>query len=58
MSLNYLVLNVSFERETYVVNENDGSVEVCLTTNIGYAEAFDAAIEVIMKGVDNPAASK
>lgn len=30
---------------------------MCLTTNIGYAEAFDAVIEVVMKGVDNPAAS-
>ena len=53
-----LVLNVSFERETYFVNENDGSVEVCLTTNIGHAKAFDAVIEVVMKGVDNPAASQ
>lgn len=30
---------------------------MCLVTNIGYAEAFDAVIEVVMKGVDNPAAS-
>lgn len=54
----YSVLNVSFERETYFVNERDRSLEVCLTTNIGHAETFDAVIEVVMKGVDNPAASK
>ena len=38
------------------MGENDGSIEVCLTTNIGHAEAFVTVIEVIMKGVDNPAA--
>jgi hypothetical protein len=54
----YSVLNVSFERGTYFVSERDGSLEVCLTTNMGHAEAFDAVIEVVMKEVDNPAASK
>lgn len=54
----YSVLNVSFERGAYSVSERDGSLEVCLTTNIGHAEAFDAVIEVVMKGVDSPEASE
>ena len=54
----YSVLNVSFERATYTIDERDGPLEVCLTTNIGHAEAFDAVIEVVMKGVNSPAASK
>ena len=54
----YSALNVSFERGAYSISERDGSLEVCLTTNVGHAEAFDAVIEVVMKGVDSPEASE
>ena len=52
-----LTLNVSFENATYSVDEDDGSVEVCLTTSTRLAETFDAVIEVVMKEVDNSATS-
>ena len=54
---NYSVpeLNVSFESETYFVNEDGGFVELCLTTDKRYGGKFDAAIEAVMKEIDNAA---
>ena len=48
---------VSFEKETYIVDESDGYVEVCFFINNGHTEPIDVVIAPIMKGVNNPAAS-
>ena len=50
-------MNVSFENAMYFVDENNGSVEVCLITGTRFAETFDAVIEVVMNEVDNSATS-
>ena len=38
------------------MDESDGYVEVCFSTNTGHTEPIDVVIAPIMKGVDNPAA--
>lgn len=37
------------------VDEGDGSLELCLVTNLGHAEQFDVAIQPQMKENDRPA---
>ena len=58
--LTYLivVLNVTFERNVYSVDEDEGTVEVCILTNIGHADPVEVVIEPMMKpGAENPAES-
>ena len=49
---------ISFEEDSYTVDESDDYVEVCFFTNSGHTEAIDVEIAPVMKGVDAPAASK
>ena len=52
-------LNVSFERDQYTVNENDGSVQVCFLTNIGHSEDVLVTVEPVDKpGAQYPAAGR
>ena len=48
---------ISFESDSYTVDESDDYVEVCFFTNTGHTEAIDVEIAPVMKGVDAPAAS-
>ena len=52
------VLAVTFEMEMYSVDEDSGTVEVCVLTNIGHADPVEVVIEPVMKsGAENPAGS-
>ena len=52
-------LNVSFERDQYTVNEDDGSVQVCFLTNIGHTDNVSVTVTPVDKpGAAYPAASK
>ena len=55
------MLTVSFESDSYNVDETDGKVEVCVLTNIGHTSPVDVVIKpwpVVKNGAEYPATGK
>lgn len=55
--MNYTVtLAVTFEKESYSVDESNSTVQVCILTNIGLALPLEVIIRPVVKvGTDYPA---
>ena len=50
------MLTVSFEKDSYDANEEDGTVEVCVITNIGHTSPVEVVIIPVVKdGAQYPA---
>ena len=53
------MLTVTFERDSYDVDEDAGTVEVCALTNIGHTSPVDVVITPVVKdGAQYPATGK
>lgn len=55
---NFTVLSITFERQVYIVVENEGSVEVCFFTSSGHMDRTKVVVELLGNGIDYSTAGK